>query len=77
MNEVHVVGGASLIIVLWEQMPTYTIAANAGVEGAVVVGKLLEQNNLDIGYDAARGMLPVLHVVDMFITTFFLPSCLI
>jgi len=44
-------------------MPTYTIAANAGVEGAVVVGKLLEQNNLDIGYDAARGMLPVLHVI--------------
>ncbi|CAM6022507.1 unnamed protein product [Sphagnum balticum] len=36
------------------KMPTYTIAANAGVEGAVVVGKLLEQNNLDIGYDAAR-----------------------
>ncbi|CAM6026523.1 unnamed protein product [Sphagnum balticum] len=36
------------------KMPTYTIAANAGVEGAVVVGKLLEQNNLDIGYDAAK-----------------------
>lgn len=36
-------------------MPTYTIASNAGVEGAVVVGKLLEQNNLDIGYDAAKG----------------------
>jgi hypothetical protein len=70
VNEVHVVGGESLIIQFWEQMPTYTIAANAGVEGAVVVGKLLEQNNLDIGYDAARGMLPVLHVVDMFITTF-------
>jgi len=35
------------------KMPTYTIAANAGVEGAVVVGKLLEQNSLDIGYNAA------------------------
>eukprot|EP01018_Ginkgo_biloba_P028058 Gb_35390 [translate_table: standard] len=33
----------------------YTIAANAGVEGAVVVGKLLEQDNLDLGYDAAKG----------------------
>lgn len=37
------------------QMPAYTIASNAGVEGAVVVGKLLEQTNLDIGYDAAKG----------------------
>ncbi len=60
VNEVHVVGGASLIIQFWEQMPTYTIAANAGVEGAVVVGKLLEQNNLDIGYDAAKGLSPLL-----------------
>jgi hypothetical protein len=42
---------------IWEQMPTYTIAANAGVEGAVVVGKLLEQNSLDIGYNAATGLL--------------------
>lgn len=35
--------------------PTYTIAVNAGVEGAVVIGKLLEQDNLDYGYDAAKG----------------------
>ncbi|KAJ7539470.1 hypothetical protein O6H91_11G094700 [Diphasiastrum complanatum] len=35
--------------------PTYTIAANAGVEGAVIVGKLLEQNDLNLGYDAAKG----------------------
>ncbi|KAG6478521.1 chaperonin CPN60-2, mitochondrial-like [Zingiber officinale] len=35
--------------------PVYTIASNAGVEGAVVVGKLLEQNDLDLGYDAAKG----------------------
>lgn len=33
----------------------YTIAWNAGVEGAVVVGKLLEQENADLGYDAAKG----------------------
>ncbi|KAK7356503.1 hypothetical protein VNO80_15776 [Phaseolus coccineus] len=33
----------------------HTIASNAGVEGAVVVGKLLEQNNPDLGYDAAKG----------------------
>ncbi|CAN1242695.1 Chaperonin CPN60-2, mitochondrial [Linum perenne] len=35
--------------------PVYTIASNAGVEGAVVVGKLLEQENADLGYDAAKG----------------------
>ncbi|XP_042518336.1 chaperonin CPN60-2, mitochondrial [Macadamia integrifolia] len=35
--------------------PVHTIAANAGVEGAVVVGKLLEQENPDLGYDAAKG----------------------
>ncbi|XP_050367100.1 chaperonin CPN60-2, mitochondrial-like [Argentina anserina] len=37
------------------KMPVYTIASNAGVEGAVVVGKLLEQDNADLGYDAAKG----------------------
>ncbi|EFJ32351.1 hypothetical protein SELMODRAFT_85251, partial [Selaginella moellendorffii] len=37
------------------KMPTYTIAANAGVEGAVVVGKLWEQNDYNLGYDAAKG----------------------
>lgn len=37
-------------------MPAYTIASNAGVEGSVVVGKLLEQNDLDLGYDAATGL---------------------
>ncbi|EEF44304.1 chaperonin CPN60-2, mitochondrial [Ricinus communis] len=35
--------------------PVHTIASNAGVEGAVVVGKLLEQDNYDLGYDAAKG----------------------
>ncbi|ONM06055.1 chaperonin2 [Zea mays] len=34
--------------------PVHTIASNAGVEGAVVVGKLLEQGNTDLGYDAAK-----------------------
>ncbi|CAI9270627.1 unnamed protein product [Lactuca saligna] len=34
--------------------PVYTVAANAGVEGDVVVGKLLEQDNPDLGYDAAK-----------------------
>lgn len=35
--------------------PVFTIASNAGVEGAVVVGKLLESDNPDLGYDAAKG----------------------
>lgn len=35
--------------------PALAIANNAGVEGAVIIGKLLEQPNLDFGYDAARG----------------------
>ncbi|XP_075516379.1 chaperonin CPN60-2, mitochondrial-like [Primulina tabacum] len=37
------------------KMPVHIIAKNAGVEGAVVVGKLLEQDNPDLGYDAAKG----------------------
>nr|XP_043611207.1 chaperonin CPN60-2, mitochondrial-like [Erigeron canadensis] len=37
------------------KMPVHTIASNAGVEGSVVVGKLLEQDNTDLGYDAAKG----------------------
>lgn len=37
------------------QTPVHTIATNAGVEGAVIVGKLLEQDNPDLGYDAAKG----------------------
>ena len=37
--------------------PVHTIASNAGVEGAVVVGKLLGQDNTDLGYDAAKGLI--------------------
>ncbi|KAL3824453.1 hypothetical protein ACJIZ3_020482 [Penstemon smallii] len=35
--------------------PTFTIASNAGADGAVVLGKLLEQVDLNLGYDAAKG----------------------
>ncbi|XP_074567701.1 chaperonin CPN60-like 2, mitochondrial [Curcuma longa] len=35
--------------------PTLTIAENAGVDGALIVGKLLEQDNLNLGYNAATG----------------------
>lgn len=38
------------------QTPVHTIASNAGVEGSVVVGKLLEQDDPDLGYDAAKGL---------------------
>ncbi|XP_068652074.1 chaperonin CPN60-like 2, mitochondrial [Aristolochia californica] len=35
--------------------PTFTIATNAGVDGAVVVNRLLEQEDVNLGYDAAKG----------------------
>ncbi|KAF5204785.1 60 kDa chaperonin [Thalictrum thalictroides] len=35
--------------------PTFTIAANAGVDGSLVLGKLLEQEDINVGYDAAKG----------------------
>jgi len=37
------------------QMPCKTIASNAGVEGAVVVGKLLDSTDASLGYDAQSG----------------------
>ncbi|KAI3971833.1 hypothetical protein MKW92_038592 [Papaver armeniacum] len=36
--------------------PTFTISENAGVNGAVVIGKLLDQDNVNLGYDAAKGV---------------------
>ncbi|KAJ9692070.1 hypothetical protein PVL29_011250 [Vitis rotundifolia] len=36
--------------------PTFTIVSNAGGDGALVLGKLLEQDNLNLGYDAAKGV---------------------
>ncbi|KAM7471827.1 hypothetical protein LguiA_010010 [Lonicera macranthoides] len=35
--------------------PTFTIVSNAGGDGALVIGKLLEQDDLNLGYDAAKG----------------------
>ncbi|KAK4427344.1 Chaperonin CPN60-like 2, mitochondrial [Sesamum alatum] len=35
--------------------PTFTIASNAGADGALVLGKLLEQDDPNFGYDAAKG----------------------
>ncbi|XAR67619.1 hypothetical protein NMG60_11002454 [Bertholletia excelsa] len=37
------------------QAPTFTIVSNAGGDGALVIGKLLEQDDLSVGYDAAKG----------------------
>ncbi|KAG2626102.1 hypothetical protein PVAP13_3KG321000 [Panicum virgatum] len=36
--------------------PLMTIAANAGIDGAIVIGKLIEKDDLSLGYDAARGL---------------------
>ncbi|GMN36979.1 hypothetical protein TIFTF001_006453 [Ficus carica] len=35
--------------------PTFIIAKNAGYDGALVIGKLLEQDDRNLGYDAAKG----------------------
>ena len=40
------------IIIQALQAPCKTIASNAGVEGAVIVGKLLESTDTNWGYDA-------------------------
>jgi chaperonin GroEL len=37
------------------QMPTRQIAENAGADGSVVVGKLLESKSANFGYDAQKG----------------------
>ena len=37
------------------QAPVRQIADNAGVDGAVVSGKLLEQKDVNFGYDAQKG----------------------
>merc|ERR1719473_906431 len=37
------------------EVPAKTIICNAGEEGAVMIGKCLEQNDINYGYDAATG----------------------
>lgn len=54
-------------VLTWElfatsQAPTFTIASNAGADGALVVGKLLEQDDLNLGYDAAKGLCPHIYL---------------
>jgi hypothetical protein len=44
------------IIMRAVQMPAKTICKNAGHEGAVIVGKLLESDDPNFGYDAAKGV---------------------
>lgn len=39
------------------QAPTSAIVSNAGYDGALVVGKLLEQDDRNFGFDAAQGTL--------------------
>lgn len=53
------------------QTPVHTIASNAGVEGAVIVGKLLEQDNTDLGYDAAKGIYSLLKCMRVVIERMF------
>ncbi|KAH9713374.1 Chaperonin CPN60-like 2 [Citrus sinensis] len=36
--------------------PTLTIASNAGFDGSTIIGKLLEQDDVNFGFDAAKGV---------------------
>jgi hypothetical protein len=38
-------------------MPIYTIIINAGMAGAIMVGKFLEQTNMDIGSNDTKAIL--------------------
>ena len=38
------------------QAPAFTIASNAGFDGALVIAKLLEQDNHNLGFDATKGL---------------------
>ncbi|KAI3701341.1 hypothetical protein L2E82_45995 [Cichorium intybus] len=55
----YVPGGSVALLYASKELdnlaPVHTIVANAGVEGVVIVGKLPEQDNPDLGYDAAKG----------------------
>jgi chaperonin GroEL len=37
------------------QAPTRLIAENAGTDGSIVIGKILESNNVNYGFDAQSG----------------------
>lgn len=53
----HLFLNHGLISFLLCQTPTFTIVSNAGGDGALVLGKLLEQDDINMGYDAAKGLL--------------------
>ncbi|KAL6140737.1 hypothetical protein ACLB2K_059033 [Fragaria x ananassa] len=56
-NEDQRRGSISLMVYMLclQLAPTFTIVRNAGFDGALVVGKLLEQDDYRMGYDAANG----------------------
>ncbi|XP_030962410.1 chaperonin CPN60-like 2, mitochondrial isoform X2 [Quercus robur] len=51
----HGGGDKKLIEERCAEAPSFTIASNAGFDGALVIGKLLEQDNHNLGFDAAKG----------------------
>lgn len=56
-------------IVYLEQAPTFTIVSNAGFDGPLVLGKLLEQDDPKLGYDAAKGWFFIFYVVFLYFNT--------
>ncbi|XP_030955993.1 chaperonin CPN60-like 2, mitochondrial [Quercus lobata] len=52
----HEGGDKKLIEERCAEAPAFTIASNAGFDGALFIGKLLEQDNHNLGFDAAKGV---------------------
>lgn len=53
------------ILIRWFlQAPSLAIFSNAGFDGVLIVGKLLEQDNFNMGFDAAKGLFLFTQVTD-------------
>ncbi|XP_030970712.1 chaperonin CPN60-like 2, mitochondrial [Quercus lobata] len=52
----HGGGDKKLIEERCAEAPAFTIASNAGFDGALFIGRLLEQDNHNLGFDAAKGV---------------------
>lgn len=53
---VYEMGFSLHLLTAFHQAPVHTISSNAGFDGALVLGKLLEQDNHYLGFDAAKGL---------------------
>lgn len=49
---------------LVSQAPSLAILSNAGFDGVLILGKLLEQDNCNMGFDAAKGLFLFSQITD-------------